>query len=73
MKFAELGFAETGGTAFDHTGDDAADGVTIGLDLCYEVFHLLRLLGIGAAHGVCLGERQVIQVIVALKSDVAHL
>lgn len=73
MKFSKLGLAETGGAAFDHTGDDAADGVAIGLDLCDEVLHLLCLHGIGAAHGVCLRERQVIQVIVAFKSDGAHL
>ena len=73
MTLSKLGLAETGGAAFDQTGDDAGDGVATGRDLGDQGLHLCCLHGIGAAHGVCLRERQVIQVIVAFKSDGAHL
>ena len=52
MQLAELRFSETYGTALHHTGDDATDGVSLPLHLCYQTFHACSSLKVGTTHGI---------------------
>ena len=73
MEFAEHGLAQAYGTALDDAGDDASDGVAIGLDGEDELLHLLCLGHVGTAHDVGLGEREVVAGVVVVEGYVSHL
>ena len=73
MQLAKLRLAKACRTVSDDAGDDAANGVALGLHLSDELFHELRLFGVGASHGICLGEREVVLVVVGVEGNVAHL
>ena len=56
MKLAKLRFAQASGTTLDDAGDDAADGIALGLDLRDELLHLSGFFGIGTTHSIGLGK-----------------
>lgn len=73
MQLAEYWFAQSHGTSFDDAGNDAAYGVALTLDLQDKFLHLVSFLGVGAAHDVALGEREVVSGVVVVESYVSHL
>lgn len=73
MQLAEGWFAKSYGATFDNTGDDAANGVALGLDGADEVGHLLGCSRIGAAHGVALNFGKVVILVTAAQCDGTYL
>ena len=60
MKFVEFWFSQSCRTSLDDAGDDASDGITISLDLCDEVFHLLCLYLVWTTNRIVLDGVEII-------------
>ena len=73
MQFPRFRFAQPSRTAFDDTGDDTADGITLLFYLCNECFHLLGFPGVGAADGVRFDAAEVVPAAVSVELYVADL
>lgn len=73
VELAEDGLAETYGATRHDACDGAADGVALGLYLADKSLHLGSAGGVGAAHGVGVGEGEVQFGVGNVNGDVAHL
>ena len=73
MKLAKFRFAQSYRATFDDASDDSANRIAVGLNLGDEIFHLLRLLLVRTAHRIILYGVKVIQMIIFLQRNTAHL
>ena len=73
VELGKDGGAQAGRAAAYEAGDDAAHGVAAAFHVGYEAGHGFGCLGVGAAHGVGFGEREVVAPIVGREGDGAHL
>ena len=73
MKLVKLRLAQSYRAPLDDASDDSANRIAVGLNLGDEIFHLLRLPLVRTAHRIIFYGVKVIQMIIFLQRDAAHL
>ena len=73
MKLVKLWLAQSYRATLDDAGDDSANRIAVSLYLGNEIFHLLRLPLVRTAHRIIFYGVEVIQMIIFLQRDTAHL
>ena len=73
MQLAKGRFAKSSGTSFYDAGYNTTNGVALGLYLADELSHTFCRFGVWTAYVIRLGYGQVVVLVSALETDVAHL
>ena len=73
MKLVKLRLAQSYRATLDDASDDSTNRIAVSLNLGDEIFHFLRLPLVRTAHRIIFYGVKVIQMIIFLQRDAAHL